>query len=331
MKTALCLGGNGFIAHHMARLLKSKGYWVRSVDIEPYKYGPTDYADEVIHGDLRDPNFVKRVLVDKYQEPFYQSKNFDLVIQMAADMGGAEFVFSGKFDAEIMHNSALVNLNVCHTLVENNFKGKVFFASSACVYPQQIQELTFSAPLKEYEAYPVNPDSDYGYEKIWSERVYQAFYRNHGLDIRIGRFHNVMGEEGTWSGNRAKAPAAICRKIAESNDFIEVFGDGMQTRSFIHVSEAVEAVYRLLDSDYREPINIGSDELISINDLAKMVMDIAGKQLEIRHIDGPTGVRGRNSDNTLIREKLGWAPSQPLRVGMEKLYNWISTQVHVNK
>jgi GDP-D-mannose 3',5'-epimerase len=327
MKTAIVLGGNGLIGHHIARRLKSDGYWVRVVDIERYAYGEPDYADEIIHGDLRDINVVRRVLVDKYQEPFYKQQNFDVVFQMAADMGGAEHVFSGNFDADIMHNSALINLNVCKTLAENKFQGKIFFASSACIYPQQIQEHPDNHGLKESDAYPVNCDSDYGFEKIYSERVYQAFHRNYGLDIRIGRFHNVMGIEGTWNGVRTKAPAAICRKVAEAMDEIIVFGDGAQTRSFIDVEEAITGVLRLMNSDYREPINIGSDEMISINDLAYMVMEIAGKKLEIKHIDGPTGVRGRNSDNTLIREKLNWSPSQPLRVGMTKLYSWISKQV----
>lgn len=323
MKTACVLGGNGFIFHHVARRLKAEGYWVRVVDIEPYKYGPIDYADEVVHGDLRKPLFVRHVLVDKYQEPYHVSKNFDLVCQGAALMGGAGFIFSGDNDAEVMHDSCLINLNVLRTLADNKFQGKIFWSSSACMYPQQIQEYTFSSALKERDGLPGNPDSSYGWEKLFSEQLYAAYHRNYGIDIRIARFHNIFGPESCYNNGKEKAPAAIVRKVAEATKDIEIWGDGEQTRSFLYIDECVEGIMRLINSDYREPLNIGSDELISINDLAKMVMDIAGKKLTIRHIDGPQGVRGRNSDNTLIREQLNWAPSQPLRIGMQRLYHWI--------
>lgn len=325
MKRALICGSGGFIGSHMATRLKKEGYWVRGVDLKYPEFNITD-CDEFIIGDLRDPNVTDAVMYTSYG-----SEPFDLVIQLAADMGGASFVFSGDHDADIMHNSVLINANVAY--YANLFKvKKLFYSSSACIYPQQIQESTDNKGLKESDAYPVNPDSEYGYEKIFSERLYQSFHRNYNLDIRIARFHNIYGERGTYKGGREKAPAAICRKVAaaKDGDRIDIFGDGFQTRSFLHISECIEGVMRLIESDHKEPINIGSDELISLNDFTQMIIDISGKKLSINHIDGPQGVRGRNSDNTLIKEVLNWVPSQPLMEGIEKLYHWINTQINGN-
>jgi GDP-D-mannose 3',5'-epimerase len=331
MKTALILGGNGFIGHHLARRLKNNGYWVRVVDIEAYKYGNIDYADEMVIGDLTNIDVMRRVVVDKYQEPFYESKPFDEVYQLAALMGGAGFIFTGDNDADIMTNSALINLNLCKCLYGTE---KVFYSSSACMYPQEIQNIenTSGIALKEGDAYPANPDSEYGWEKLFGERLFLSYARNKGIRVRIGRFHNIFGPEGTYKGGKEKAPAAICRKVAElnhRNNTIEVWGDGEQTRSFLYIDECVEAVLRLMQSDCQEPVNIGSDEMVTINQLVKMVLDVSGKHdaCFIHHIPGPQGVRGRNSDNTMIREKLGWAPSMPLEDGIRLLYSWVNSMV----
>jgi GDP-D-mannose 3',5'-epimerase len=319
MKQALVCGGGGFIGHHLARKLKSLGYWVRSVDLKYPEFSPKDEVDDFVIGDLRDPEVWQKIL----------DRDFDEVYQLAADMGGAGFVFTGENDADIMHNSALINLNCLYYLKEKNFKGKVFYSSSACIYPEYKQTDPNNPGLKEEDAYPAGPDSEYGWEKLFSERMYLAFYRNYGINVRIARFHNIFGPEGTYKGGREKAPAALCRKVAEAPNGgeIEIWGDGEQTRSFLYIDECLEGVLRLMDSDFLGPVNIGSDEMISINNLAKMIMEIAGKNLTIKHIPGPLGVRGRNSDNTLIKEKLGWAPSKPLREGIEKTYNWILKQV----
>jgi nucleoside-diphosphate-sugar epimerase len=319
MKKALICGGGGFIGHHLARKLKSLGYWVRSVDLKYPEFSPKDEADDFVIGDLRNPGTWKKIL----------DRNFDEVYQLAADMGGAGFVFTGENDADIMHNSALINLNCLYYLKEKKFKGKVFYSSSACVYPEYRQTDPNNPGLKEEDAYPAQPDSEYGWEKLFSERMYLAFHRNYGIDVRIARFHNIFGPEGTYEGGREKAPAALCRKVAlaRDGDEIEIWGDGEQTRSFLYIDECIEGILRLMDSDFIGPINIGSDEMISINNLAKMIMEIAGKNLIIKHIPGPTGVRGRNSDNTLIRKILGWAPKMPLREGMEKTYKWIEEQI----
>jgi GDP-D-mannose 3',5'-epimerase len=323
MKTALVLGSSGFIGGHLVKRLKAEGYWVRGVDLVAPPY---NQPNEFICGDLRDPHFVKRIVVDKYQEPFYQSKPFDEVYQLAADMGGAGYVFTGEHDADIMHNSAAINLNICEAL--KDFKEtKVFYSSSACMYPQEIQGQTNNPGLKETDAYPGNPDSEYGWEKLFSERLFLAYQRNYNLNVRIARFHNIYGPEGTYKGGKEKAPAALCRKVIERNgDFIEVWGDGEQTRSFLYIDDCIEAVRRLMESDFAGPVNIGSEEMISINDLAKMVIHFSEKPIEIRSIDGPTGVRGRNSDNTLIFEKLRWKPKYTLFEGMEKTYWWIKEQ-----
>lgn len=322
---ALVCGAGGFIGHHLVRYLKNRGFWVRGVDLKYPEFSPKDEADDFVIGDLRDPNVWERIL----------DRDFDEVYQLAADMGGAGFVFTGENDADIMHNSALININCLHYLKEKKFKGKVFFSSSACVYPEYKQKDPMNPGLKESDAYPANPDSEYGWEKLFSERMYLAFHRNYGINVRIARFHNIFGPEGTWKGGREKAPAALCRKVAtailENKDYIEIWGDGNQTRSFLYIDECLEGVRRLMDSDYIYPINIGSSEMVTINQLAEMIMEIAGKKLKIKHIPGPQGVRGRNSDNTLIKKVLGWEPKMPLRQGLEKTYFWIREQVEKEK
>lgn len=354
-KSAWIGGGMGFIGHHLARRLKSEGYFVRVIDIKDYEHGVKDFADEYIIADLRDPLQVKRTLVDKYQEPFYESKNFDEVYCLACLMGGAGFVFTGDNDADIMHDSALINLNIAETLKQNNFKGKVFYSSSACMYPEDIQNegrvegfyedktiIGKDRGLKEDDAYPACPDSEYGWEKLFSERLYLAYQRNYNLNVRIARFHNIYGPEGTYKGGKEKAPAAMCRKVVEarkgflkisasgekewSGEQIEVWGDGKQTRSFLYIDDCIDAVRLLMESDFKEPINIGSEEMIAINDLAKMAIDISGKTISIKNIDGPIGVRGRNSNNDLIRKVLNWEPKYNLRQGMELTFKWIRQQ-----
>jgi len=342
MKTALVLGAGGFIGSHMVKLLKSEGYWVRGIDLKYPEFSKSP-ADEFELWDLRDPYFVRRSVVDNWQKPFQTPIPFDEVYQFAADMGGAGYIFTGEHDADVMHNSATINLNVCNELVKCGFTGKVFYSSSACMYPQTIQEETNNTGLKESDGYPGNPDSEYGWEKLFSERLYLAYQRNYGLNVRIARFHNIFGPEGTWQGGKEKAPAAICRKVAESQAIridhdnggwewrneIEIWGDGEQTRSFLYIDECIEGVRRLMQSDFTGPVNIGSDEMISINNLAMMAAEIAGKEISLKHIEGPQGVRGRNSDNTLIKEKLGWKPSQPLSEGMIKTFQWINQKVNV--
>jgi len=321
MKTALVCGAGGFIGSHLVKRLKKEGYWVRGVDLKYPPFSKT-VADDFYIGDLRDP-LVCREVVDR---------SFDEVYQLAADMGGAGFVFTGDNDADIMHNSALINLNMIEACWRRNVK-KIFYSSSACIYPAYNQEDPDNPKTSEDSAYPANPDSEYGWEKLFSERLYLAFRRNYGLDVRIARFHNIFGPEGSWNDGREKAPAALCRKVAmaENGGEIEVWGDGLQTRSFLYIDECIEGIRRLMNSDFAGPVNIGSEEMITINDLAKMIMEIARKRLTIRHIPGPQGVRGRNSDNKLIKEKLGWAPNYPLRKGLEKTYAWIEEQVRKMK
>jgi len=316
-KKALVCGAGGFIGHHLVKFLKNKGYWVRGVDLKYPEFNKTA-ADDFVIGDLRDPNVWQKIL----------DRNFYEVYQLAADMGGAGFVFTGEHDADIMHNSALINLNALHHCTKKGI-GKIFYSSSACMYPAYNQESTTSPKLSEDSAYPAAPDSEYGWEKLFSERMYLSFHRNYGLNVRIARFHNIFGPEGTWKGGREKAPAALCRKVAETPNGgeIEIWGDGEQTRSFLFIDECLEGMRRLMDSDFTGPVNIGSEEMVSINQLAKMIMEIAGKNLTIKYIPGPLGVRGRNSDNRLIQEKLGWAPSRPLREGLEKTYKWIEQEV----
>jgi len=319
MKKALICGVGGFIGGHLAKRLRAEGYWVRGADLKRNEYRDDD-VDEFVLGDLGDRSTVSEVL----DEPF------DEVYQLAADMGGAGYIFTGENDANVMRNSALINLHVARQAARMNV-GKIFFSSSACVYPLHNQSDPDNPVCSEDSAYPSAPDSEYGWEKLFSERYYLACYQNYGLQVRIARLHNVFGPEGTWTGGKEKAPAAICRKVAEVDDDrgeIEIWGDGTQTRSFLYVDECLEGIRRLMNSDFIGPVNIGSDEMISINDLAYMVLDIAGKPfVTIKNIPGPMGVRGRNSDNTLIRQKLGWAPSQPLRIGLEKTYDWVEQRV----
>lgn len=317
MKTALVCGAGGFIGSHLVKRLKVEGYWVRGVDLKEPKYNNT-HADDFVVGDLRNPSVCAQVADRAFHE----------VYQLAADMGGAGFVFSGENDADIMHNSALINLN----MVEACYKAgvnRIFYSSSACMYPAYNQVDPQNPRCSEDSAYPADPDSEYGWEKLFSERLYLAFKRNHGIDVRIARFHNVFGPEGSWNDGREKAPAALCRKIAEAPDGgeIEMWGDGLQTRSFLFIDECLEGVRRLVRSDFVGPVNIGSEEMVSINQLAEMIMKIAGKKLLVRHVPGPVGVRGRNSDNRLIAEKLGWKPSQPLEQGLKVTYEWIRRMV----
>lgn len=316
-QTALVLGAGGFIGGHLVKRLKQEGYWVRGVDLKQHEY-ETSPADEFVIGDLRDPVVVSKVI----------DRQFDRIYQLAADMGGAGFVFTGENDADIMHNSAMINLNVAEQASKVGV-GVLFYSSSACIYPERNQMDPDNPNCVESSAYPAEPDSEYGWEKIFSERLYLAFHRNRNLNVRIARFHNIFGPLGTWYGGREKAPAAICRKVAEASDGgeIEVWGDGKQTRSFLYVDECLEGVDRLMRSDFIGPINIGSEEMVSIDELVHMAADIAGKQLSIKHVPGPLGVRGRNSDNRLVKEKLGWTPSQPLRAGLEKTYAWIKKEV----
>jgi GDP-D-mannose 3', 5'-epimerase len=321
MKTALVCGAGGFIGGHLVKRLKSEGYWVRGVDLKYHEYVVSP-ADDFVKGDLRDPRIVEKVV----------DQPFDEVYQLAADMGGAGFVFSGENDAAIMHNSAMINLNIVEASVKAGVK-KIFYSSSACMYPERNQMNPDNPNCSEDSAYPAEPDSEYGWEKLFSERYYLAANRNYGIAIRIARFHNIFGPEGSWHDGREKAPAAICRKVAMAEDGgeIEMWGDGEQTRSFLYIDECLEGVRLLMESAFQGPVNIGSEEMVSINQLAEMAMDIAGKKQSIKHISGPLGVRGRNSDNRLIKEKLGWAPNIPLQTGIEITYKWIEEQVLAHK
>ena len=320
MKTALVLGAGGFIGGHLVKRLKREGFWVRGVDLKFHEYAETE-ADDFALGDLREQDFCQAMI----------DRRFDEVYQLAADMGGAGYIFTGEHDADIMHNSATINLNVANIAHKRNIK-RTFYSSSACMYPAYNQEDPDNPNCKDDSAYPAAPDSEYGWEKLFSERLFLAYNRNHGLSNRVARYHNIFGPQGTWDGGKEKAPAAICRKVAQtkSGDSIEIWGDGLQTRSFLYVDECLEGTLRLTRSDWEGPVNIGSDEMVSINQLVDYVADIAGKKIEKNHIPGPTGVRGRNSDNSLIRERLGWAPSQSLREGLEKTYEWIEWQVRRN-
>ena len=339
MKTALVLGAGGFIGSHLVKRLKSEGFWVRGVDLKRPEFEETA-ADDFLLYDLRDPKNVEAAmrlegynghpLPCKYLPyPFSEKLQFDEVYQLAADMGGAGYIFSGENDANVMHNSAIINLNVAKEAVEQKAK-RVFYSSSACMYPEHNQLDPENPNCEESSAYPANPDSEYGWEKLFSERMFLAFARNYGLTVRIARFHNIFGPQGTWKGGKEKAPAAMCRKVAETLEGgeIEVWGDGLQTRSFLYIDECVEGVLRLMRSDFEGPVNIGSEEMVTINELAQYAIDISGKNITIKNVPGFTGVRGRNSDNKLIQEKLGWAPNYPLYNGLTETYKWISKQVN---
>jgi GDP-D-mannose 3', 5'-epimerase len=320
IRKALVCGAGGFIGSHLVKRLKRERFWVRGVDVKSPEFERTG-ADDFIIGDLCDPTVCKKAIA-----------GIDEVYQLAADMGGAGYIFTGLHDAQIMHSSALVNLNMIEAAVVHGVH-RIFYSSSACIYPAYNQEDPANPNCAEDSAYPAAPDSEYGWEKLFSERLYLAYHRNTGIEVRIARFHNIFGPEGTWEGGREKAPAAICRKVAEAPDggTIEIWGDGQQTRSFLYVDECVEGIRRLVESEISEPVNIGSDEMVTIDELAHMAMTIAGKSLHLNHISGPLGVRGRNSDNRQIREKLGWAPGAPLVQGLQNTYQWIAKQVQARR
>jgi len=332
-RTALVLGGGGFIGSHMVKRLKAEGYWVRAVDLKFPEFSRSE-SDEFIIGDLRDHEVVKNVIASHSGQPV-----FDEIYQFAADMGGAGFVFTGENDAEIMHNSASINLNVLEFVHQLNIstglnKTKLFYSGSACMYPAYNQEDPDNPNCKEDSAYPAAPDSEYGWEKLFSERLYFAYHRNHGIPVAVARYHNIFGPEGTWEGGREKAPAAMCRKVAYANqvDEIEVWGDGKQTRSFLYIDECIEATRRMMEHpSFIGPVNIGSEEMVTINQLVDIAAKVAGKEISKKHIQGPLGVRGRNSDNSLIREVLRWDYSQSLEEGIKKTYAWISEQIELKK
>jgi GDP-D-mannose 3',5'-epimerase len=329
MKTALVLGAGGFIGGHMVKRLKSEGYWVRGVDLKLPEFSQSP-ADEFILGDLRQHDVARNAITLHKNQ-----KAFDEIYQFAADMGGAGFVFTGENDAEIMHNSATINLNILEFLHQYNLSSgrnltKIFYSGSACMYPAYNQEDPNNPNCKEDSAYPADPDSEYGWEKLFSERLYFAYNRNHKIPVAVARYHNIFGPEGTWEGGREKAPAAICRKVAyaEKADEIEVWGDGNQTRSFLYIDECIEATRRMMDHpNFIGPVNIGSEEMVTINQLVDIAARVAGKQIIKKHIPGPLGVRGRNSENTLIRETLDWDYKMTLEQGIEKTYKWISEQI----
>lgn len=316
MKQSLVCGAGGFIGSHLVKRLKNEGFWVRGVDLKNPEFSPS-VADDFIIGDLRDPLLVQKLF----------DRDFDEVYQLAADMGGAGYLFIGINDADIMHNSMQINLNILECSRKYGAK-RIFFSSSACVYPEQNQKDPQNPKCAEKTVYPASPDSEYGWEKLFSERLYQAYARCYNMVCRIGRYHNIFGQEGTWDGGKEKAPAALCRKIAlvEDGGQIEIWGDGEQTRSFLYIDECVEGTIRLMRSDITEPLNIGSEEMISINELIYIISKIAGKRIGTKHIDGPLGVRGRNSDNKLIRKLLGWEPNSKLEDGLRKTYPWVQAE-----
>lgn len=317
MQTALVCGAGGFIGWHLVKVLKRQGFWVRGVDVKYPHFSETE-ADDFLIGDLRDPDLCRSAV----------DRRFDEVYQLAADMGGAGYIFTGENDADIMHNSALINLNMLEACHRRNTR-RIFYSSSACMYPAYNQEDPSNPMTREESAYPAAPDSEYGWEKLFSERLYLSFNRNHNMECRVARYHNIFGPKGTWEGGKEKAPAALCRKVAEADPDgeIEIWGDGLQTRSFLYIDQCIKGTILLMRSDFEGPVNIGSEEMVCINDLAQMIMRIANKPLRIRHISGPVGVRGRNSHNELIRRRLDWAPDESLEEGLRKTYPWIAEQV----
>ncbi len=320
-KAALVCGAGGFIGHHLVRRLKAEGFWVRGVDLKFPRFSHPD-ADDFVLGDLRDQGFVARVI----------DRRFDEIYQLAADMGGAGYIFTGENDADVMYNSATINLNVLEAARKRNSR-QIFYSSSACMYPEYNQLDPDNPKCAEDSAYPAAPDSEYGWEKLFSERLYLAYGRNHGMEVRVARYHNIFGPEGSWNDGKEKAPAALCRKVAAAapNGEVEIWGDGKQTRSFLYIDECVEATTRLMRSNWTGPVNIGSEEMVTINALVDLISEIAEKPVVKRNIPGPVGVRGRNSDNRLIRERLGWAPSAPLAAGLKKTYRWIERQLMRNR
>jgi GDP-D-mannose 3',5'-epimerase len=320
-KVALVCGAGGFIGHHLVKRLKREGFWVRGTDLKFPRFSETE-ADDFVVGDLRDQGFVREVI----------DRRFDEIYQLAADMGGAGYIFTGENDADVMHNSATINLNVLDAALKRNNK-RIFYSSSACMYPEYNQLDPDNPNCAEGSAYPAAPDSEYGWEKLFSERLYLAYARNHGMEVRIARYHNIFGPEGSWNDGKEKAPAAVCRKVAVAIDGgeVEIWGDGKQTRTFLYIEECLEGTLRLMRSNFTGPVNIGSDEMVTINQLVDIVAGIAGKSVRKRHIDGPTGVRGRKSDNRLVREKLGWAPSALLADGLRPTYEWIRAQALRNE
>ncbi len=324
---SLVLGAGGFIGNHMVNKLKSENYYVVAVDLKRPEFSET-MADEFYELDLT---------VDSNVYSLFGENNFEEIYQYAADMGGAGYIFTGDNDADVMYNSAKINLNVLNAI--NKFQEpkntKIFYSSSACIYPEEIQMDNKDISLKEHFAYPANPDSEYGWEKLFSERLFLSFHKNYGLNVKVARFHNIYGPLGTWTGGKEKAPAAICRKVSEANSAnnfeVEIWGDGLQTRSFLYIDDCIEATRRFMNSDFNGPINIGSEEMVSINDLAEMVAEISDKDISLKHIEGPLGVRGRNSNNDLIRETLQWDYQFTLREGITRTYNWIDEQVSLLK
>jgi len=324
MKRALVCGAGGFIGGHLVTRLKKDGYWVRGVDIKEHEYKSTD-ADDFLVLDLRSESNVRRALTTTNV-----NETFDEVYQLAADMGGAGYIFTGDHDADVMHNSAMINLNIAKVCCEYENMPKVFYSSSACMYPEHNQMDPNNPNCSEDSAYPANPDSEYGWEKLFSERLYLSYNRNYGLPVRIARFHNIFGPYGSWNNGKEKAPAAICRKVSESDEggIVDIWGDGEQTRSFLYVDECLEGVRRLMESECIDPVNIGSDEMVTINKLVDIACEVANKNVIKNHIEGPQGVRGRNSDNTFIQERIGWRPSTKLIDGIRETYDWINQQVH---
>ena len=339
MKKILVLGAGGFIGSHLVKKLKENGCWVRGVDLKRPDYWES-YADEFVIGDLREQRFVESIFklesrggypipYDLYVQPYTDKLIFDEVYQLAADMGGAGYIFTGENDADIMYNSSLINLNVLDNCIKSKAK-KIFYSSSACIYPEHNQLDKNNPNCEENSAYPANPDSEYGWEKLFSERLYLSYHKNYNLDVKIARFHNIFGPYGTYFGGKEKVPAALCRKISETseNGEIEVWGDGEQTRSFLYIDECIEGILRLMNSSFNGPVNIGSEEMISINELAKKIIEISNKNISIKNIDGPTGVRGRNSDNRLIFKELDWKPNKPLINGLIETYHWVYKQIN---
>lgn len=321
MKKALVCGAGGFIGSHLVKRLKREGFWVRGVDLKYPRFSQTE-ADDFIVGDLRDMTLCREAV----------DRAFDEVYQLAADMGGAGYIFTGENDADVMHNSAQINLNMLEACKRRN-TWRIFYSSSACIYPEHRQTSPDNPGLAESDAYPAAPDSEYGWEKLFSERLYLAYARNHGFTVRIARYHNIFGPEGAWNDGREKAPAAVCRKVAMANSGgeVEIWGDGEQTRSFLYIDECLEGTLRLMRSNFGQPLNIGSDEMVTINQLARMAAEIADKEIRVKHIPGPLGVRGRNSDNKLVSAALGWRPSQPLKAGLKKTFDWIDLQVSLTR